>query len=202
MAVDPMVASHGAADAGPHGPVTAVITRSVKPGHEAAYEAALAAVQRDAAAVPGYLGATTQRPAAGAAVPEYTSVIRFATLEQLRDYQRGPLHAAFLAAVAPHVGAAAAWRELTGLEFWFSPPPGTVVPQPVRWRMALVMVLVVYALVLTIGSAVGALLPGWPAGLRLLLTIVLEVALMTWWLMPRLTRWLAPWIFPQRRVSP
>jgi hypothetical protein len=103
--------------------------------------------------------------------------------------------------VEPHVAGAAAWREVTGLEFWFSPPPGTVVPHPVRWRMALVMVLVVYTLVLAIGGGVAALLPDWPAGLRLLLTIVLEVALMTWWLMPRLTRWLAPWIFPRRRVA-
>lgn len=54
-----------------------------------------------------------------------------------------------------------------------------MVPHPVRWRMALVMVLVVYTLVLAIGGGVAALLPDWPAGLRLLLTIVLEVALMT-----------------------
>jgi antibiotic biosynthesis monooxygenase (ABM) superfamily enzyme len=66
--------------------------------------------------------------------------------------------------------------------------------------MALVMVVVVYALVALIGGAVAALLPGVPPPLRLLLTIALEVALLTWWLMPRLTRWLAPWIYPRRAV--
>lgn len=181
------------------GGVTAVITRRVKPGHEAAYEAELAALQADGPGFAGYLGATTQRPAAGAAEPVYTSVVRFASVEQLRAFERSERNAAFAAAVAPHVLAGAAWQQLSGLEFWFSPPAGMVVPQPVRWRMALVMVVVVYALVWLIGGAVAALLPGVPAALRLLLTITLEVALMTWWLMPRLTRWLARWIYPQRQ---
>ena len=84
-------------------------------------------------------------------------------------------------------------------------PAGTVVPQPSRPRMALVMIAVVFGLVLSIGSvvnAVFALLPvATPYPLRLLVTISLEVVLMTWWLMPWLTRRLAPWIYPQRRVA-
>ena len=35
-----------------------------------------------------------------------------------------------------------------------------------------------------------------PMQLRLLLTIVLEVFLMTYVLMPRITRWFARWIYP------
>jgi antibiotic biosynthesis monooxygenase (ABM) superfamily enzyme len=37
--------------------------------------------------------------------------------------------------------------------------------------------------------------------LRLLLTITIEVLLMTYWLMPLLTRGLARWIYPKRAVS-
>jgi antibiotic biosynthesis monooxygenase (ABM) superfamily enzyme len=182
-------------------PVTVVITRRVKAGHEAAYEDWLRRLQAESRSLAGYLGATVQRPAAGAAAPrEYTSVIRFAGLAALRAFERSELRARYLAEVEPHVEAAAAWTELTGLEFWFTPPPGTVVPQPSRARMALVMIAVVFTLVLTIGSAVGWLLAGWPAALRLLVTIVIEVLLMTYWLMPRLTRWLARWIYPRTRT--
>ena len=182
---------------GASAPVTVVVTRRVRTGHEAPYERALAALQSQASAWPGYLGATTQRP--GATGPrDYTSVFRFASVDALRAFERSERRAAFIAEVAPHVEADAVWREHTGLELWFSAPAGTVVPQPVRWRMALVMVVVVYVLVLGIGSAVAALLQAWPAWLRLLVTIVIEVVLMTWWLMPRLTRWLAPWIYPIR----
>ena len=68
--------------------------------------------------------------------------------------------------------------------------------------MALLMIAVVFALVLAIGAAVDAaaqLLPiAVPQPARLLVTITLEVLLMTYWLMPRLTRHLARWIYPDR----
>lgn len=185
--------------AGDDGPVTVVVTRRVRPGHEAAYEDWLRRLQAEARSLPGYLGATVQRPPPGQR--DYTSVIRFDSLEHLRAFEASEMRAHHLAAVAPHVEADAVWQRLTGLEFWFAPPPGTVVPQPSPWRMALLLVVVVYVLVLVIGQAVGWLLAGWPYPLRLLLTIVVEVLLMTFWLMPRLTRWLAPWIYPSRRVA-
>jgi antibiotic biosynthesis monooxygenase (ABM) superfamily enzyme len=68
--------------------------------------------------------------------------------------------------------------------------------------MALLMILVVYGLVLSIGALVARVLGDAPAPLRLLVTIVIEVALMTWVIMPRLTRWLARWIYPAARPVP
>jgi uncharacterized protein len=184
--------------------VTAVVTRRVKPGREADYEAWLGRLQAEARGLPGYLGVTTQRPGVGGP-REYVSAIRFASLADLRAFETSELRARHLAEVGDMVEADAAWQHLTGLEFWFTPPPGTVVPQPSRPRMALLMIVVVFSLVLTIGAAVNAaagLLPvpvPYPA--RLLLTISIEVLLMTYWLMPLLTRRLARWIYPARAVS-
>lgn len=93
----------------------------------------------------------------------------------------------------------ARWRTLTGLELWFSPPADAVVPTPSRWRMSLVVIVVVFTLVLSIGRLAGLVLADAPAELRLLVTIVIEVFLMTYILMPRLTRWLARWIYPGPR---
>jgi uncharacterized protein len=80
-----------------------------------------------------------------------------------------------------------------------------VVAQPSRPRMAFVMIVVVFGLVLAIGAlvnAAAAMLPlPVPYPLRLLLTVTLEVLLMTYWLMPQITRRLAGWIYPARRVS-
>jgi antibiotic biosynthesis monooxygenase (ABM) superfamily enzyme len=187
------------------GPVTVLIRRRVRPGCELQYEDWLRRLQAEARGTPGYLGVSTQPPPAGAAVREYTSVLRFATLGDLRAFEGGELRARYLREVQPWVEADAVWDELTGLEFWFSPPPGTVVPQPSRTRMALLMTAVVFALVLLIGSAVDALFARLPFAapypLRLLVTIAIEVGLMTWWLMPWLTRRLAPWIYPRRVQS-
>ncbi len=89
----------------------------------------------------------------------------------------------------------------TAARVWFTPPPGAVVPQPSRFRMALVMIAVVYGLVLSIGQVVAIALAGAPGPVRLLMTITIEVFLMTYVLMPRLTRWLARWIYPRKDIA-
>jgi hypothetical protein len=45
------------------GPVTTTVTRRIKPGHEAAYEAFLAGIRGAAQTFPGYLGTEIFRPA-------------------------------------------------------------------------------------------------------------------------------------------
>lgn len=176
-------------------PVTVVVSRRVKAGREAAYEAWLDRLIAGASSMPGYVGAKVQRPRGGEP-PVYTSVFRFESVETLRAFETSDLRRRALAEVADLVEADAVWSRLTGLELWFTPPPGTVVPQPSRLRMALVMIVVVYGLVLSLGQLVSLVLVAAPAPVRLLVTIVIEVFLMTYVLMPRLTRWLARWIYP------
>jgi hypothetical protein len=175
-------------------PVTVVVTRRVKPGREAAYEAWLTKLLAAVTGLPGYLGTTVQRPPARGHA--YTSIFRFATVEDLRRFENSDLRRAALRAVAPLVEADAVWDRMTGLELWFTPPPGTVVPQPSRLRMALVMIAVVFGLVFSIGRLVALAMPTAPLPLRLFTTITIEVFFMTYVLMPRLTRWLARWIYP------
>lgn len=191
------------APATPEG-VTVVITRRVKPGRAADYEAWLQQFQHEARSLAGYLGVTTQRPAPGGP-PDYVSVLRFDTLASLQTFERSELRVRQLEKVRAFVETDAVWQQLTGLEFWFTPPPGTVVPQPSRGRMAAVMIAVVFALVLALGTLVNwafAQLPfATPYAVRLLVTITIEVLLMTYWLMPVITRRMARWIYPTRRVA-
>lgn len=180
-------------------PVTVVVKRQVKAGRERDYEAWLERLLKEASTLPGYLGTTVTRPPTGSR--EYTSVFRFDTVEHLETFERSELRRRALLEVTDLVEADARWDRLTGLEVWFTPPPGTVVPQPSRFRMALVMIAVVYGLVFSIGSGVAAVLSGAPTPLRLLVTITLEVFFMTYVLMPRLTKWLAPFIYPKPKVA-
>jgi uncharacterized protein len=183
----------------PELPVTVVITRRVKAGREQDYEAWLRGFQAQACELPGYLGVTTQRPAV-TGPREYVSAVHFATLADLRAFESSPLRAHQLSLVTDLVDADAVWQRMTGLEFWFTPPPGTVVPQPSRERMVLLLIGVVFCMVLGIGGLVNGLaaqLP-WPVPYpaRLLLTIAIEVPVLTYVVMPRLTRTLAHWIYP------
>lgn len=185
--------------AGPVEPVTVVVRRRVKPARAKEYEAWLDRLIAAASGLPGYRGAEVQPPS-GDGPSVYTSVFRFESLATLDAFEGSELRRRALAEVADLVEEDAAWSRLTGLELWFSPPPGTVVPQPSRFRMALVMIVVVYALVLSLGQLVTKVMGGVAAPLRLLVTLVLEVFLMTYVVMPRLTRLLARWIYPRRDV--
>ena len=178
--------------------VTSVIARRVPTRHRDRYERRLRQLLADAAHVDGYLGADVHPPAD----PDdrYVSVVRFASDEQLHRFLGSELNADFQRDISPLVDGAAMWDTHTGLEFWFDPPPGTVVPQPVRWRMALVLGVVVYTLVLGFGAAAGALVGDWPTPLRLALVIAVEIVLMTYVLLPRITAALASWIYPTRHT--
>ncbi|MGL4238808.1 antibiotic biosynthesis monooxygenase [Tabrizicola sp.] len=177
-------------------PVTVLVRRRVKPGSEAAYEDWL---KRMAEGVtrefPGYLGAEFHRPAAGSG--EYRSVFRFDSLEALERFETSDFRARMLAEAEPFFAGDAAWERMTGLEFWFDPPPGTRVPQPSPHRMALVLVAVVFVLVLALNLTIGPLMAGWPLALRVLVTVTLQVGLMTYVVMPRLTPHIARFIYPK-----
>ena len=178
------------------GAVTTVVTRHVKADRVDDYEDWLRRLLADAADLPGYLGTDIHRPPAGATAPTFTSVFRFADLEDLRAFEAGDLRRRYLDEVIDLVEADPVWSTQTGLEVWFSAPPGTVVAQPVRWRMALLLGTVVYVLVLVFGAVAGALIPDWPYPLRLAAVIAVEITLMTYVLLPQLTRRLARWIYP------
>jgi antibiotic biosynthesis monooxygenase (ABM) superfamily enzyme len=182
------------------GPVTVVVTRRVKPGKEQDYEAWLSKLIGNAQALPGFLGTTIQRPSASGP-REYTSIFRFDSVDNLRAFEESDLRRQAMLDVADFVEADAVWKKLTGFEVWFAAPPGTVVPQPSRFRMAIVMICVVYGLVLSLGALVAAVLSSAPMPLRLLVTITLEVFLMTYFLMPRLTRMLAWFIYPKNETK-
>lgn len=179
------------------GLVTTVVTRHVKADRVDDYEDWLRRLLADAATLPGYLGADVHRPPTGAATPTFTSVFRFARLDDLRAFETSDLRRRYLDEVVDLVEADPVWCTQTGLELWFAAPPGTVVPQPVRWRMALLLGTVVYLLVLVFGAVAGAVIPDWPGPLRLAAVIAVEITLMTYVLLPWLTRRLARWIYPK-----
>jgi len=177
--------------------VTVVVRRNVRPQHRADYEVWLADLIAQASQFEGYLGTDVHRPS-GADDRRYTSIFRFDCAEHLQAFEDSDVRREAVRRVADFVEGDARWERLTGLEVWFSPPPGTVAPQPSKARMAVLLWVVVYGLVLSIGQAVAFVLSDAPPQLRLMVTIAIEVVLMTYVLMPRLTRWLARWIYPAK----
>ena len=66
--------------------------------------------------------------------------------------------------------------------------------------MALVLIAVVFCLVLILNLTLGPLMTGWPLALRVLVTVTIQVGLMTYVVMPRLTPLIARFIYPRTKT--
>lgn len=180
-------------------PVTIVVRRRVKPGREADYESWLTRLTEAAGSeAPGYLGAEFHKPVTLGG--EYKSVFRFDCLANLEAFERSEMRARMLKEVESIVASDAAWERLTGLEVWFEAPKGTMVPQPSPHRMALVLIIVVFLLVLAINLTLGPFMSEWSLPLRLIATVTIQIVLMTYLIMPRLTRVIAWFVYPSTKT--
>jgi uncharacterized protein len=179
------------------GPVTATVTRRVKPGHEAAYEQFLAGISGAAKAFPGYLGEEVFRPAGGEG-GEYRIVYRFDSPAHLRAWLDSTERAAWLARAEPHVASPMRTQYLTGLEGWFTLPTQPGAPPP-AYKMAVLTWVTIFPLITLVVVVSAPLIGHLPLVPRLAVTTLVTVSLMTWVVMPRVTRLLHRWLYPGRR---
>jgi antibiotic biosynthesis monooxygenase (ABM) superfamily enzyme len=95
------------------------------------------------------------------------------------------------------LGAArTAVQQRTGLETWFHVPSeaaATMRPPP-RWKMWLVSLVAIYPLVLAFQAFVVPLTSSWPLPLRAALFSLVLLTLMTYVVMPVVTRLLRRWL--------
>ena len=187
---------------GAHAPVTTTVTRRIKPGHEAAYEAFLAGISGAARAFPGYLGIEIFRPTPGQGQGqggEYRTIYRFDSAAHLQAWLDSPQRAAWLARAEPHVAGPLRTQVLVGLEGWFTLPTQPGAPPPPPSKMALVTWATIFPLITGVVVATAPLLGPLPLVARLAVTTGITVPLMTWVVMPRVTRLLHRWLYPVRR---
>ena len=180
------------------GPVTATVTRRVKPGHEAAYEQVLAGIGGAARAFPGYQGEEVFRPAGGAG-GEYQIVYRFDSGAHLRAWLESPERAAWLARAGPHTAGPLRAQYLTGLESWFTLPAQPGAPAPPPYKMAILTWAAIFPLITLVVLASAPFIGSWPLVPRLAVTTLVTVPAMTWAVMPRVTWLLRRWLYPCRR---
>ena len=180
------------------GPVTTTVTRRVKPGHEPDYEQFLDGIIAAASRFPGHLGAEVFRPQTAAA-GDYRVVYRFDTAQHLHAWLGSAEHAAWLERAEPHVIGPLRRQVLTGLEAWFILPTQPGAPPPPPYKMALVTWATIFPLITLVVVATAPLLGRLPLVARLAVTTGVTVPLMTWAVIPRVTRLLGWWLYPDRR---
>jgi uncharacterized protein len=180
---------------GTHGPVTTTVTRRVKPGHEPFYDQFLAGINAAASQFPGHLGVEVFRPESATA-GDYRIVYRFDNGEHLRAWLDSDERAAWLERAEPHVIGPTRTRFVTGLETWFTLPDRPGAPPPPPYKMALLTWLTIFPLITLVVIALDPLLEKLDLVPRLAVTTAVTVPIMTWLVMPRITRLLRSWLYP------
>jgi uncharacterized protein len=187
----------GSPPEGSEGPVTTTVTRRVKPGHEPFYERFLEGINAAAIGFPGHLGVEVFRPASPSG-GEYRVVYRFDTGEHLRAWLDSDERATWLECAEPHVIGPMRTQFLTGLETWFTLPGRRGPPPPPPYKMALLTWITIFPLITLVVVVLDPLLEGLALVPRLAITTAVTVPIMTWLAMPRITRLLRGWLYPDR----
>jgi len=177
-------------------PATGVASRRVEPGREGEFEAWISGILGAVKGFPGYLGSDVLRPSDSKEDDEYSIIYRFDHASNLKRWEESDERRRWLDKAGPLVREQKVHR-LTGLETWFTLPSRDGQPAPPRYKMAVVTWLAVFPTVLVIFTLFGPLLNLLPTVLRTLLFTLTMVSLMTYLIMPRMTRLFSFWLYPK-----
>jgi antibiotic biosynthesis monooxygenase (ABM) superfamily enzyme len=176
----------------PDGPVTISIARRIIPGREAAYEKWVKGITAEALDFPGHMGVNVLRPTSKSR--EYITIFRYDSYEHMKAWEDSPNRSRWLAQLEGIIEGEARVHKGTGLEFWFSLPelPNS---HPSPHKMAVVLLVVVFTLVMLLNYCLSPFTGDWPLWARVLASVFCQVMLMTYVVMPRVTLLLKNWLF-------
>lgn len=187
------------------GPVTLVISEVVDPSKMAAYEAWTKGINRDARQFEGFLGVEVIRPR-DHDHPEYVVIVKFETYDRLRCWLISPTYRDWMEQSYGLIAARSQQQLPSGLELWFTLPQArsetrSPLPSPPYYKRVVLGVLAVYPLILLANGLLSPLLVGLPSLLALLISVIFVSALLTYPVLPWLSKGLGFWLYPKARRS-
>jgi antibiotic biosynthesis monooxygenase (ABM) superfamily enzyme len=180
--------------------VTVVISHPVRPEHETEFVAwhdRLTAAEREHA---GFQGSQLYRPVSGIQ-ENWTAVVRFDTAEHLDAWLGSPRRAALLDE-GRHFRDFDLQRVSSPYGSWFSSVEEDGAGGPPQWKSALSVLVGLYPTVVLLTLGISALWKHGPLWATLLVGNVLSVTLLTWVVMPVVTRALRFWLAPAPDADP
>jgi antibiotic biosynthesis monooxygenase (ABM) superfamily enzyme len=192
------------------GPVTVVVTRIAKRDKIREFEEWMDGIIHEAMKFEGHMGVNVIRPS-DLSNPEYVIIFRFNTFENLAKWENSEVRRQWLAKSKEVAEGEPVIEKQTGLEFWFTPhsrtgrsvngdkaPTPIAPPPPPRYKMAIVITAVIFILVSILLPQIRQLTTGLHIHLSTFIGVVIMVLLMTYVIMPSVTRLLGPWLSKKR----
>ena len=187
------------------GPVTFAIARRAKSGKTEEFERWLDDIIHEAMKFKGHMGVNIIRPL-DMSNPEYVIILRFDNFKNLENWEKSEIRKKWIEKGKDLIEGKAKMEKQTGLEFWFTPASArasTAVEQqqqqqPPRYKMAIVVTGIIFVLVSTLLPRVEQAMVGLPVFLSTFVGVAIMVLLMTYVIMPPVTRLLRPWLVKKR----
>jgi antibiotic biosynthesis monooxygenase (ABM) superfamily enzyme len=183
-------------------PVTVIVKRIAKKNKIKEFEEWLSGISKEVSRQNGNMGIDIIRPTDKESKPEYVIIFRFDNYDNLTKWENSSIRNEWLRKGRELVQSDPDVQTLTGLEFWFTPysnknSHSMALNPPRRYKMVLVTIPVIALLLLTlvpqihlIGESLSI-----PYSIRFVIAIAIMVLLMTYFIMPLLTKVLRPWLF-------
>ncbi len=179
-------------------PVTLVISEVVAPSQLSAYEDWSKGINQDAKQFEGFMGVEVIRPR-DHTHPEYVVIVKFETYDHLRRWLLSPTYRNWMDQSYSMIAARSHQQLPDGLELWFTLPQlrsEVRSPQPPYYKKVVLGVLAVYPLIVLANRLLDPFLGALPPPLALLVSVVFVSALLTYPVMPWLTKGLGFWLYP------
>ncbi len=173
--------------------VAVCVTQQVKHGREKDFESWLKGIAKAAEQFVGHQGINVIKPAVHS--QEYTYIFRFDSDEHLQKWEVSAEKDRWVSRLQGLTQKPAKKQTLTGLEYWFTLPNNLMRQAPPRYKMVLVTILAIYPLTTILGFVVTSGSVTVSRLLKGLIVSVLAVTLMTYVVMPRMTRLFAGCLF-------
>jgi hypothetical protein len=177
------------------GPVTVIVTRKAKKGKIDEFEEWMDGIIHEAMKFEGHMGVNIIRPP-DLSDPEYVIIFRFNTYENLAKWEKSEVRKEWLKKSLDVAEGDAVVQKQTGLEFWFTPRSSDNMPAipPPRYKMAIVTGGIIFVMLNTLIPLIRQLTVDLHFLLSTLVAIAVMVPLMTYLIMPSVTRLLKPWL--------
>ncbi|MEM9568509.1 MAG: antibiotic biosynthesis monooxygenase [Cyanobacteria bacterium P01_E01_bin.34] len=173
--------------------VTAVITHRVQPDCTSSYEEWIKGISADARQFDGHLGVTILRPQPGASA-DYVIVLQFDSCSHLNAWLDSDIRKSWIDRVQPLIQDQESVQILTGLEGWFQLPKQIGPVAPKRYKQAILVWVAVMIVAICVQPLLAPALQYLPWLLRVKINVAITVILLTYVIMPRLTRWFKRWL--------
>lgn len=177
--------------------VTLMITRVPKPGREHEWEELITRLLRVAQDFPGNLGTTVLKPISQT-TPAYRIIVRFDNSASLNCWETSPDRLQQLKILEAMESVPVTIEQATGLEAWFELPADALARQmspPPRYKMMLASGIGVYLTIMPLLFFLGSFLDRFPQYVSTLILVSIAVVLLTYAVMPLVTRILRPWLY-------